>query len=267
LLESLSLDGKAIIITGGGTGLGRAMVRALARAGADLTIAARRLAPIEEAADDVRSLGRRVLAVSTDVADSSQVDNMVARTLEEFGKVDVLINNAGRTNNARLPIWDVTDEDWRAAMDVNVTGAFFCARAVSRHMVDRGSGKIINVASGFGLRGGRDIYSYTCGKGAMIQLTRTLAFSLGRHGVTANTIVPGFIPTLGVDSMREGLPASGDTLPIGKLGKPEDMGPAAVFLASGASNYMNGEMLILDGGGLVGGLAPTGHAPLIPLED
>ena len=267
MLEGLSLDGKAIIITGGGTGLGRAMVRALARAGADLTIAARRQSPIEEAAEDVRALGRRVLAISTDVADSSQADSMVARTLEEFGKVDVLINNAGRTNNERLPIWDVTDEDWRAAMDVNVTGAFFCARAVSKHMVDRGGGKIINVASGFGLRGGRDIYSYTCGKGAMIQLTRTLAFSLGRHGVTANTIVPGFIPTRGVDSMREGLPASGDTLPIAKLGKPEDMGPAAVFLSSDASNYMNGEMLILDGGGLVGGLAPTGHAPVVQLEN
>ena len=267
MLELLSLDGKVIIVTGGGTGLGRAATLALARAGADLVIAARRQGPIDEAAAEVEDLGRKALAISTDVSDSSQVDRMVALTLERFGRVDVLINNAGRTSqNVHSPIWEITDEEWRAGIDTNLSGAFYCARAVSKHMVDRGKGKIINVASGFGLRGGRDIYIYTCSKGGMMQLTRTLAFSLGRYGVTANTIVPGFIPTGGVSSMRESLAQSGDVIPIGRLGKPEDIGPIAVFLASDASNYMNGEMITLDGGGLAGGLAPTGHAPVIPLE-
>ena len=267
MLDRLSLDGRVVIVTGGGTGLGRAMVRALARAGADLVIAARRQGPIEEAAEEVRALGRRALAVVTDVSDSAQVDGMVARSLETFGKVDVLINSAGSTaENVRAPIWEITDQEWRAGIDVNLSGAFYCARAVSKHMVDRGGGKIINVASGFGLRGSRDLYIYSCGKGGMMQLTRTLAMSLGRYGVTANTIVPGFIPTRGTDSFRESLPESGAMIPIGKLGRPEDIGPIAVFLASQASDYMNGEVITLDGGGLAGGFAPTGHAPVIPLE-
>ena len=267
MLELLSLDGKVVIVTGGGTGLGRAMVRSLARAGADLVIAARRQGPIDEAAIEVEGLGRKALAIATDVSDSAQVDRMVARALDQYGKVDVLINNAGRTaENVPTPIWEITDDDWRAGIETNLSAAFYCARAVSRHMVDRGRGKIINVASGFGMRGGRDIYIYTCSKGGMIQLTRTLAMSLGRHGVTSNTIVPGFIPTRGTDSFRSSLPASGEMIPTGRLGVPEDIGPIAVFLASDASNYMNGEMIMLDGGGLAGGFAPTGHAPVIPLE-
>jgi 2-deoxy-D-gluconate 3-dehydrogenase len=134
-------------------------------------------------------------------------------------------------------------------------------------MADRGKGKIINIASGFGLRGGRDIYMYCCSKGAIIQLTRVLSFSLARYGITANTIVPGFIPTLGTDSdIRASLPPSGDFLPIGKLGQPEDLGPVAVFLSSAASDYMTGETFIVDGGGLAGGVTPTRHAPVAPLE-
>ena len=267
MLELLSLDGKTIIVTGGGTGLGRAIVRALARAGADVVIAARRQGPIDEATAEVEQLGRKALAIATDVSDSSQVDRMVGRALEHFGKVDVLINNAGRVaENVGIPIWDVTDEEWHAGIDTNLSGAFYCARAVSKHMVDRGRGKIINVASGYGMRGGRDLYSYCCSKGGMIQLSRTLAMSLGRYGITANTIVPGYIPTEGTDSMKESLPRSGEVIPIGRLGKPEEIGPIAVFLASDASNYMNGEMITLDGGGLAGGFAPTGHAPVISLE-
>ena len=267
MLDKLSLEGKSVLITGGGTGLGRAMVKALARAGADLVIAGRRQLPIDEAVAEVEGLGRRAVAISTDVRDSGQVDRMVTLGLEALGKIDVLISNAGRTiENVLAPIWDITDEEWMAGIDTNLSGAFYCARAVARHMVDRGSGKIINVASGYGLRGGRDMYAYTCSKGGMIQLTRTLAMSLGRYGVTANTIVPGFIPTHGTDSMRDALPRSGEFIPIGRLGVPEDIGPIAVFLASEASDYMNGEMITLDGGGLAGGLAPTGHAPNIPLD-
>jgi NAD(P)-dependent dehydrogenase (short-subunit alcohol dehydrogenase family) len=152
-------------------------------------------------------------------------------------------------------------------MDVNLTGAFYGARAASRPMADQGWGKIINVASGFGLRGGREIYMYCCSKGGMIQLTRVLAYSLARHGVTANSIVPGFIPTTGTDSdIRASMPRSGEYLPIGKLGLPEELGPIVVFLASAASDYMTGEMIISDGGGLAAGIIPAGHAPAISLE-
>ena len=238
MLESLSLDGKSVVITGGGTGLGRAMVRALARAGADLAIGGRRPGPIQEAVDEVKALGRDAVAVPTDVTDSGQVNELISSSIQRFGKIDVLINNAGAVqDNVRKPIWDITDDDWHRIMDVNLTGAFYCSRAVSKPMVDQGHGKIINVASGFGLRGGRDIYMYCCSKGGMIQLTRTLSFNLARHGVTANSIVPGYVPTGNSGATSESLPRSGDFLPIGKLGKPEDFGPLAVFLASSASDY------------------------------
>ena len=268
MLERLSLDDKVVVITGGGTGLGLAMVRALARAGAHLSIAGRRQGPIDDAAAEVEALGRDSLAVPTDVTDSAQVDRLISTTMDRFGRIDVLINNAGAVReNVRKPIWEITDTEWHFEMDVNLTGAFFCARSASKPMADRGSGKIINVASGFGLRGGRDIYMYCCSKGGMIQLTRVLSFNLARHGITANTIVPGFIPTVNAtESMGTAVPQSGDLLPIGKLGKPEDLGPLAVFLSSEASDYMTGEMFIADGGGLAAGIAPTGHAPVVPLE-
>ena len=125
MLDRLSLDGRSIVVTGGGTGLGRAMVRALARAGADLVIAGRRQAPIDEAAAEVEGLGRRAVAVSTDVSDSVQAARMIAVAQEVLGKVDVLINNAGRTvENVHAPIWDITDEEWRAGIDTNLSGAF-----------------------------------------------------------------------------------------------------------------------------------------------
>ena len=267
MLESLSLEGRTVVITGGGTGLGLAMVRALARAGARLAIAGRRLSPIEEAAAEVESLGSEAIAVVTDVTDSAQVDAFIDAAISRFGNIDVLINNAGAVqDNVRKPIWEISDEEWHRIMDVNLSGAFFCSRAVSKPMVDRGYGKIINVASGFGMRGGRDIYIYCTSKGGMIQLTRVLSFNLARYGVTANSIVPGFVPTGDMGATTSSLPRSGDFLPIGKLGKPEDFGPLAVFLSSSASDYMTGEMIIADGGGLAGGVTPTGHAPVIALE-
>lgn len=268
MLERLSLDDRVAVITGGGTGLGLEMARHLAQAGANLAIAGRRPGPIESAAAEVRAMGRDAIAVPTDVSDSAQADALIAAAVAHFGQVDVLINNAALVSDSiPTPIWDITDGDWQAALDVNLSGSFYCARAAAKQMVEQGRGKIINVASGFGLRGGRDIYTYCCTKGGIIQLTRVLSFSLARHGITANSIVPGFIPTVGTDTeMRESLPRSGAYLPTGKLGQPQDIGPVAVFLSSPASDYMTGETFTLDGGGLAGGLAPTGYAPEIPLE-
>lgn len=267
MLERLSLEGKVVIVTGGGTGLGREMVRHLARAGADLVIAARRPGPIEEAAEEVRRMGRRALAVPTDVTDSAQVRRMVDRTLEAFGRVDVLVNNAGIVREqSPKPIWEITDEEWRVGIDVNLTGAFYCSRAVARPMVEQGKGRIINVSSGFGLRGMRDGYMYSVAKGGVLQLTRTLAFSLGRYGVTAVSLVPGFFPTETVKE-RGALPRRADYLPVKRFGFPHEIGPVVVYLASDASSYLNGEMFVIDGGALVAGVSPTGFAPRIPLEE
>ncbi len=265
LEEKLSLEGKGVVITGGGTGLGREMTLAMARAGADIVIAARRVAPIEEVAEQVRALGRKAVAISTDVTDTAQVSQLMERSISELGKVDVLLNNAGIVRGqGATPIWEISDEDWRIGIEVNMSSAFYCARAIAKHMVERGGGKIINVSSGFGYRGGRDNYMYCVGKGGIAQLTRVLATSLGRHGITSSCIVPGFIPTAGTDESRLTLPR-GEFIPIGRVGNPHEMGAVAVFLASSASDYMNGEAFVIDGGGLAGGVAPTGHAPEIPL--
>jgi len=175
MLESLSLEGKSVVITGGGTGLGRAMVRDMARAGANLMIAGRRSGPIEEAAAEAESLGVKAFSEATDVTDSAQVAALMKACMDRFGKIDVLLNNAGAvSDNVRKPIWELTDEEWDRVMRVNLTGAFYCAREVSQPMVAQGHGKIINTASGFGLRGGREIYMYCCSKGGMIQLSRVL---------------------------------------------------------------------------------------------
>ena len=266
MLEKLSLENKTVVLTGGGTGLGREMSVAMARAGADVIVASRIQEPIDETANLIRKEGRQALAVSTDVTNSSSVNHLIEEALSQFGKIDVLFNNAGIVRGqGSIPIWDISDDEWHLGIATNLTGAFYCTRAVAKHMVDRGGGKIINVSSGFGFRGGRDNYMYTCGKGGILQLTRTITTSMSRYGIVSACIVPGYIPTEGTAASNDTLPR-GEFIPIGRVGYPHEMGPLAVFLASEASDYLNGEMFVIDGGGLAGGFAPTGYAPEIPLE-
>jgi len=261
MLERLNLDGKTVILTGGGTGLGRHMALHLAAAGADLALAGRRPAPLDAVAAEVQALGRRALAIPTDVTDSAQVDRMVASAIQSLGPVDVLVNNAGQSQRARKLIWEISDAEWRAGLDGNLTGAFYCARAVARSMADRGRGRIINVSSHWGLRGVRDQYVYTSAKGGLVQLSRTLAASLTRFGITCVALVPGPFLTEATAHLREAMP-HGDHSPVGYFGESEEIGPAIVFLASDASEYLNGEIFPIDGGLLAGGAAPAGYAPV-----
>jgi len=275
-MSPFKLKDKVTVITGGGTGLGKAMALALANEGSDIVVAARRIEPIEQAAREVRDLGRKALAIPTDVTDSAQVNRLVEQTISELGRIDILINNAGIVRSQQMkPLWEITDEEWHLGIDVNLSSAFFCCRAVGKYFTERNSGKIINVASGEGFRGVRDNFMYTCAKGGVLQLTRTLAITWAPYNIQVNCIVPGFVDTATlqpqeIKSAMEQRRATGSGrvfIPVGRLGVPEDIASLALFLASEASDYVTGGYFAADGGGLTGGCATTGYAPVITMKE
>ena len=259
-------EGQVVVVTGAGRGIGRAIAERFAGAGAHVVVNDIETDLVGEVVDQITTAGGNATGAVADVSDSAQVATIFETTLDAYGTLDVLVNNAGIVRGqGATSIWEITDEDWRLGIDTNMSSAFYCSRAIAKHMVERGQGKIINVSSGFGFRGGRDNYMYCVGKGGIVQLTRALTTSLSRYGITSTCIVPGFLPTEGTDESRLTLPR-GEFIPIGRVGHPHELGAVAVFLASSGSDYMNGEVFSIDGGGLAGGFAPTGYAPEIPLE-
>jgi len=263
ILDKLRLDGKVAIVTGAGRGLGRAMAIALAAAGADIVAAARTQPQLEQTAQLVEARGRRCLVVPTDVTDSGQVNALVEQTIGQFGRIDILVNNAGgATAGYGKDLPDITDEEWQVGIDTNLTSTFYCTRAVIPHMLRQGGGKIVNISSGYGLRGGRNNYIYASAKAGLINFTRSLALSYARANIQANCIAPGIFPhTPEMVAIWRGA----QYIPVGRFGRDEELGPLAVFLCSELSDYMTGETVVIDGGGLAGGHAPTGLAPSIPL--
>ena len=262
ILDALKLDGKVAIITGAGRGLGRAMAVKFAEAGADIVAASRTQAQLDETAELVRKTGRKCLIVPTDVTDSAAVNAMAAAALKEMGKIDILINNAGGGDEtAGKTIEEITDEQWRRGLDTNLTSQFYAVRAVIPAMVKQQRGKIVNLASGYGLRGGKHNYMYACSKGGVIQLTRSLALTYALSNIQTNCIVPGIFPH-NEEMMR--FFKGGKFIPIGRPGDDAEIGPLAIFLSSDASNHINGELIAIDGGGLAGGILPTGAIPNLP---
>ncbi len=262
ILDALKLDGKVAIITGAGRGLGRAMAAKFAEAGADIVAAARTQSQLEETAALVRKTGRKCLIVTTDVTDSAAVNAMARAAIREMGRIDVLVNNAGGGDEtAGKSIEEITDEQWRRGLDTNLTSQFYAARAVIPQMVKQNRGKIINVASGYGLRGGKHNYMYACSKGGVIQLTRSLALTYALNNIQTNCIVPGIFPH-NEEMMR--FFKGGKFIPVGRPGDDAEIGPLAIFLASDAANHINGELVAIDGGGLAGGILPTGAIPNLP---
>jgi NAD(P)-dependent dehydrogenase (short-subunit alcohol dehydrogenase family) len=259
ILEKLRLEGKVAIITGSGRGLGRAMAVRFAQAGADVVAAARTRKQLDETAEAVRATGRRCLVVPTDVTRSEQVNAMAEATVKEFGRIDILVNNAGGGEESLgKRIEEITDAEWRRGIDTNLSSQFYACRAVLPQMARQNRGKIINVASGYGLRGGKHNYMYACSKGGVIQLTRSVALTYAQNNIQTNCIVPGIFPH-NEEMMR--FFKGGKFIPIGRPGDDAEIAPLAIFLASELSNHMNGELVVIDGGGLAGGVTPTGVVP------
>ncbi len=249
VFEQLRLDGRAAVVTGASRGLGRAMAHALAEAGADLALVARSREDLEETAAGVRLHGRRALVLPTDVTDPTAIDAAVAATVQALGRLDVLVNNSGIA--VVKPAVDTSLEEWRAVLDTNLTAAFALCRAAGRVMIARRAGKVINVASMVGARGLPGYAAYAASKGGLIALTRTLAVEWARHNVQVNAIAPGWFLTpmnahaFADERLRERLLRD---VPARRTGKPEELGPLVVYLASPASDFMTGEVVFIDGG-------------------
>ena len=241
------LTGYSAVVTGASTGLGRGMTLALASAGADIVLVDRK--SCDETAATVRSMGRRAVTVLAALLQKDAIGKIVQTALKEFGKIDILVNNAGIIR--RTPAIDVKEEDWDDVMTVNTKAVFFLAQAAARDMMKRKKGKIINISSLLAFQGGILVPAYAASKGAVAQITKALANEWAQHGINVNAIAPGYMETDNTRQIREDparYQAILSRIPAGRWGKPDDLGGAAIFLASAASDYVHGHVLIVDGG-------------------
>ncbi len=247
--DSFSLSGKVAVVTGASRGLGQFFSRALARAGADLVITSRRVADLKPFAEKIKGMGRQVFPLELDVRRTESIQKTADVAWEHFGKIDILINNAGC--NVRKPALDITSDDWNLVLETNLRGTFFVAQAFARHMVKRGYGRIINIGSVTSVFGYAGIAPYCASRGGIKQLTMSLADEWGKFGVTVNCLAPGWFHTEQNDVLYQNqkwVEYITDRIPLKRPGQPEDLGGAAVFLASDVSGYITGQTLLVDGG-------------------
>ena len=248
-MNAFDLSGRVALVTGASRGLGAAMARALARAGAQIALHASRTEPAELAAVISSEQGVKTACFVADLERREETATLVPRTLERFGRLDVLVNNAGMIRRAEASHF--TDEDWDAVLEVDLSSVFCLCRGAGRHMLERGSGKIINIASVLSFQGGIRVPAYAAAKGAVSQLTKALANEWASRGVNVNAIAPGYIRTDNTKALQDDEARSRqiqDRIPAGRWGEPEDLDGAVVFLASNASNYVHGHLLVVDGG-------------------
>ncbi|WP_246943978.1 SDR family oxidoreductase [Bacillus pinisoli] len=249
--QLFDLTGKTAIVTGGGRGLGEQIALGFAEAGANVVVCSRKVEACMEVSQKLQELGVKSLALKCDITNPDDVNHLVQETLKEFGTIDILVNNSGATWGA--PAADMPLEAWQKVMNTNITGTFLVSQAVGRTMIEQRSGKIINIASVAGLGGTNpkymDTIGYNTSKGAVITFTKDLAVKWGQYNINVNAIAPGFFPTkMSQVLIERGRDRILETTPLGRVGSDHDLKGAALFLASNASNFVTGDVLIVDGG-------------------
>lgn len=245
----VNLSGKTAFVTGSTRGIGYGLALALAGAGADIVVTSRHQDECERVCGVIRGIGVKALPVAFDVRDRVSIEVAAARAVKYFGAIDILINNAGTAVTEKAE--DLSEAQWDMVMDTNLKGVFFCAQVIGRHMIERKVGKIINIASIFGVVGQWNILPYCVAKGGVIQMTRALALEWSRYNILVNAICPGYVKTAMNSLVLEDERTYKNILqniPERRLGLPEDLASAAIFLASDGSNYMTGQTMIIDGG-------------------
>jgi NAD(P)-dependent dehydrogenase (short-subunit alcohol dehydrogenase family) len=243
------LTGRVALVTGASRGLGQYFGRALALAGADLIITARKKEDTEPFANEIRALGRKVASLSLDVRDEASIRQMADDAQAAFGKIDILVNNAGC--NVRKPAVEVSWEDWNKVLDTNLRGTFFVAQAVAKHMIPRKYGRIINIGSVTAVFGYAGLTPYSASRGGVKQMTMSLADDWGKHGINVNCLAPGWFRTEQNKVLYDNakwVEYICDRIPLKRPGKPNDLDGAVVFLASDACEYVTGQTLLVDGG-------------------
>lgn len=253
--QPLDLSGRTAVVIGGTSGIGHALALGLAEAGADVVPTSRRSDLVAQTASEIEAMGRRSLRCVSDVQERNSLEQVLARAIEALGKVDILVNCAGRTK--RAPTLDFPEEDWNAILETNLTGTLRAAQVFGRHMLERGYGRIIHIASIASFVALYEVAAYAASKAAVASLTKSLALEWGPRGVCVNAIAPGVFPTELNRSLLEGTARGREFLtriPVKRFGDVNELCGAAIFLASEAASYVNGEVLVVDGGFLSSGV-------------